>query len=113
MDRSSSSICASVALISDGSEDRRLLPSMARKSEVKLLRSPSTRVFGSHSSATSADTLLKLLRREMLNKPRTTTSRKKNKKIKAKWNLIERGCLILADRPLLKNVKAKAQLDIL
>ena len=45
----------SVAAISAGSESNRLLPSMARKSEVKLLRSPSTRVFGSHSSATSAD----------------------------------------------------------
>ena len=32
---------------------------MARKSDVKLLRSPRTRVFGSHSSAISADKLLK------------------------------------------------------
>src|ERR1700680_3498725 len=94
MDRSSSSISFSVAAISDGSDDRRLLPSMARKSEVKLLRSPSTRVFGSHNSATSVDTRLKLLRREALNKTRTTTSRKKNKKTKARWNLIERGCRI-------------------
>src|SRR5215831_13245674 len=71
---------------------------MARKSDVKLLRSPRTRVFGSHKSAISADRLLKLLRREMLNKPRMATNKKKNKKTKVRWNLIERGCLIVADR---------------
>jgi hypothetical protein len=57
-------------------------------------------VFGSHNSAISRDTLLKLLRREMLNTPRTTTSKKKNKKTKASWNWIERGCLIVADRQI-------------
>src|SRR5215831_9198391 len=110
MERSSCSICLSVAAISEGSEDRRLLPSMARKSEVKLLRSPSTRVLGSHNSATSADTLLKLLRREMLNPPRTTTSRKKNRNTKAKWNLIERGCRIW---PIVLFSNESGQLDII
>jgi hypothetical protein len=71
---------------------------MARKSDVKLLRSPRTRVFGSHNSAISADKLLKLLRREMLNKLRMTTNKKKNKKTNVRWNRIERGCLIVADR---------------
>ena len=52
---------------------------MARKSEVKLLRSPSARVFGSHTSATSADSRLKLLRRQMLNDPSTTTSKKNSR----------------------------------
>src|SRR5437879_5000111 len=99
MERSSCAISFSVVVISEGSDDRRLLPSIARKSDVKLLRSPSTRVFGSQSSATSADTLLKLFKREMLNRPRITTSKKKNRKTKAKWNLIDRGCLIVADHP--------------
>jgi hypothetical protein len=71
---------------------------MARKSDVKLLRSPRTRVFGSHNSAISSERLLKLLRREMLNKPRITTNKKKNKKTNVRWNRIERGCLIVADR---------------
>ena len=92
MERSSCSISFSVATISDESDDSRLLPSMARKSDVKLLRSPRTRVIGSHSSAMSADSRLKWLRREMLNKPRTTTSKKKNRKTEASWNRIERGC---------------------
>src|ERR1700716_3058725 len=100
MDKSSFSISFSVAAPSDALDDRRLLPSIARKSDVTLLRSPRTRVFGSHNSAISRDTLLKLLRREMLNKPRTTTSKKKNKKTKASWNWIERGCLIVADRQI-------------
>ena len=69
----------SVAAVSEGSEESRLLPSIARKSEVKLFRSPSTRVFGSHSSATSADRRLKLLSRQMLNRPSTTTSKKKTR----------------------------------
>src|SRR5580693_3465212 len=72
MERSSTAICCSVAATSAGPDDSRLLPSMARKSEVKLFRSPSARVFGSHTSATSADRALKLLRRQMLNRPSTT-----------------------------------------
>src|ERR1039458_2116178 len=103
MERSSSTISFSVTVISDGSDDRRSLPSAARKSDVKLLRSPSARILGSHTSATSADDWLKLLSREMLNKPRTTTSTKKNRKTEARRNLIERGCRILADRQLLMN----------
>src|SRR5262245_48058892 len=67
---------------------------MARKSEVKLLRSPRTRVFGSHNSAMSADRRLKWLNREMLNEPRTTTSTNKNRKTQASWARIERGCCI-------------------
>ena len=74
----------SVAAISDGSVDNRLLPSMARKSEVKLLRSPSTRVVGSQTSATSADSRLKLLSRQMLNEPSTQTSRKKTRNTPAR-----------------------------
>src|SRR6516225_9330495 len=103
MERSNSSISFSVAAIWDDSDDRRLLPSIARKSDVKLLRSPRTRVFGSQSSAISSDKLLKLLRREMLNKPRITTKRKKNKKTNVRWNLIERGCLIVAKCQLGEN----------
>ena len=68
-----------VAAVSAGSDDNRLLPSIARKSEVKLLRSPSTRVVGSHNSATSAERRLKLLSRQMLNRPRTTTSKKNSR----------------------------------
>src|SRR5215831_3703666 len=107
MDRSNSSISFSVAVIWDDCDDRRLLPSMARRSDVKLLRSPRTRVFGSHTSAISADKLLKLLRRDMLNKPRTTTNKKKNKKTNARWNLSERGCRIVR-RPV-RLVKASLQ----
>src|SRR5262245_66580390 len=84
---------------------------MARKSDVKLLRSPSTRVFGSHNSAISVDRLLKLLRREMLNKPRMTTSKKKNKKTKVRWNLIERGCLIVSDRQVVEAINCKWRWD--
>ena|SRR6516162_7704033 len=108
MDRSNCSISFSVAVICDDCDDRRLLPSMARKSDVKLLRSPRTRVFGNHNSAISADRLLKLLRREMLNKPRMTTNKKKNKKTNVRWNLIERGCLIVADRQVDVSVGCKA-----
>ena len=67
----------SVAAVSAGSEDKRLLPSMARKSEVKLLRSPSARVVGSQTSATSADSRLKLLSRQMLNEPSTADQQEK------------------------------------
>src|SRR5215471_21166435 len=97
MDRSSSSICFSVAVISAGSDDSRLLPSMARKSDVESLRSPSARLFGSHRSAMSAETWWKPFSREMLNQPSTTTSKKKNRKTEARWNRIERGCRIVGD----------------
>src|SRR5258707_14114445 len=104
MERFSCYISFSVAGIWDGPDDSRLLPSIARKSDVKLLRSPSTRVFGNHSSAISADRLLKLLRREMLNRPRITTNRKKNKKTKVRWNLIERGWRIGAECQLSETI---------
>src|SRR5437660_5046545 len=107
MERSSCSISFSVAVIWDGSDDSRLLPSIARKSDVKLLRSPSTRVFGSHSSAMSSDRLLKLLSREMLNKPRITTNRKKNRKTKVRWNLIERGWRIVPECQVDETIAAK------
>src|SRR5438034_5573815 len=111
MERSNCSISFSVAVIWDGSDDSRLLPSIARKSDVKLLRSPSTRVFGSHSSAMSSDRLLKLLSREMLNKPRITTNRKKNKKTKVRWNLIERGWRIVAECQVDENHSCKARIS--
>src|SRR5205807_10378317 len=108
MERSNCSISFSVAVIWDGSDDSRLLPAIARKSDVKLLRSPSTRVFGSHSSAMSSDRLLKLLSREMLNKPRITTNRKKNKKTKESSNLIERCWRIVAECEVDENHRCKA-----
>ena len=58
----------------------------------------SARVFGSHRSARSADTLLKSRSRAMLSMPRKKISRKKKMKTSDKRNWIERGCLIVADR---------------
>src|ERR1700683_5541438 len=94
MVRSSSAMSCSVASVRSGSEDRRLLPSMARKSDVKLLRAPSARVVGSQIWATSADSRLKLLRRQMLNIPSTATSEKNSRNTAARWERIDCGCRI-------------------
>jgi hypothetical protein len=47
----------------------------------------------------------------MLNKPRMTTNKKKNKKTKARWNLIERGCLIVDDRQVGETINCKGLLN--
>src|SRR5262245_58652068 len=46
----------------------------------------------------SADTLLKSRSRVMLSMPRKKISRKKKMNTSDRWNLMERGCLIGADR---------------
>src|SRR5271166_6484110 len=97
MESSRPSISFSMAPVPAALGDRRTLPSAARKSDVKLLRSPRRRVFGNQRSVMPADTRWKSLRRVMLNKPRTMTSKKKRKKTQDKWTRIERGCRMAAD----------------
>src|SRR5262249_50972411 len=64
--------------------------------EVKLLRSPSSRVLGSQRSRMSAETRLKSLNRSMLNSPSTSTSRKKKKNTADRRKRIDRSCFMAA-----------------
>jgi len=58
IERSRSTISFSMVSLSTGSEDSSFSPSAARKSEVKLLRSPSARVLGSQRTRICADASL-------------------------------------------------------
>src|SRR6476660_8431604 len=82
-------------------DDSKSRPSVARKSEVKLLRSPRMRVLGSQTSAIPVDTLLKSVSREMLNNPSTITSKKNRKNTKDRWNRMDRGFRMMVDGPAL------------
>src|SRR6516164_3443433 len=72
-------------------EDRTSRPSAARKSEVKLLRSPRIRVLGNQTSTMLVETLLNSRSHEMPNRPSTMTNRKNKTKTDDNWKRIDRG----------------------